>query len=606
MNEQDIYQYVQSEETKFESDEIRVGENWFWNMRRHVQMLFHLKNGQFFTGSNDWMRAFKNIMEPILELSAWTEDIEVKDVVFFIEGDDDRALSFLIKKYHDEVYVREHDLDKLFDEITESDLLYGGVLVQKGAKRPELIQLNRVAFCDQTQMLGGPMAVKLNLSPSQLKDKEKNGWGKTENGATMSIEDLCYLASYEKDAPGVVSNKQNQTPGKTIEVYILRGDMPESYLKDDGDEEKFVSQLQIIALYTDDKNNKQGVTLYRKEEEDGFKFFSSTEIEGRALGKGVGEKLIHPQIWTNWTIIHKNSLLEDGSKVPLVTDDPNFTNKNKIIDMESLEVTTIEDGKKIMQIPTAAVANIQLFERAIDEWYQHGQFVGQAFDSLMGKEESAGTTFRGQERLVAQGRGPHDKRRGQRAKYLELIYRWGIIPDIIKEINKGKKFLAALSAEEMKWVVDQLATNDVNKRIKELVLQGKLVTTEEQVIFTQTFKQDFFKKGTKHLLEVLKGELDDVADKIGLNIAGKQKNLSGMSDRILSIIEVSMANPQFRANLEANGMMSAFNDLLEYGGLSPADFSTVVNTQPQLSPMQQGQLQAPQMAQMTQENGRVA
>lgn len=601
MQDQDIYTYVRSEETKFETEEVSVGENWYWNMRRHIQMLFHLKNGMFFTGANDWMRAFKNIMEPILELSAWTEDLEVKDVTFFIEGDDDRALSFLVKKYHDEVYVREHDLDKLFDEITESDLLYGGVVVQKGAKRPEVIQLNRVAFCDQTQMLGGPIALKMNFSPSQLKAMEKYGWGKTSNGATMSLEDLCYLASYEKDAPGVVANKQNQIPGKTIEIYVIRGDMPESYLKEDGDEETFVSQLQIIALYTDDENNKQGVTLYRKEEEDGIKFFSSTEVEGRALGRGVGEKLIHPQIWTNWTIIHKNSLLEAGSKVPLVTDDPSYTNKNKIIDMENLEVTTIEEGKSIHQIPTAAVANVQLFERAINEWYQHGQFVGQAFDSLMGKEESAGTTFRGQNQLVQQGRGPHDRRRGQRAKFIEEIYRDWIIPNIVKEINKGHKFLATLSAEEMKWVADQMATVAVKKDVKEMIMSGKIVTNEEQEMMTQMFKQDFFKKGAKHLHEVLKGELDNVADRIGLNIAGKQKNLTGLSDRILSILEVAMQNPQFRTNLEANGMMGAFNDLLEYSGLSPADFSTVVNTQPVLSPVQQGQLQAPKMMQ---ENGR--
>lgn len=602
---QDIYQFVETQSNAFETDEIKVGENFWFNFRKHVQLIFHLKNGMFFTGANDWMRAFREVMNPIIELANWTEDIEVKDTTFFIEGDEDRALSFVINKYHDEVYTRENDLDKMYDEITESDNTYGGVLVQKGAKRPEIIQLNRIDFCDQTQILGGPLALSMNFSPSELRQKEKYGWGKEQNGATMSLEDLCYLASYDKDTPGTMASNKNQVPGKTIKVSIVRGDMPESWLKDDGDEEKFVAQIQVIALYTDEKDNKKGVTLYRKEDKEGFKFFSSNEVEGRALGRGVGEKMIHPQIWTNWKIIHKNSLLEAASKVPLVTDDPSYTNKNKVIDMENLEVTTIEEGKKIGPIPTAMVANIQMFERAIQDEFQGAQFIGQAYDSLMGKEESSGTTFRGQERLVQQGRGSHDKRRGQRAKFIEELYRDWIIPDMVKQMNKGKKFWATLSLEELNWVADQLAVKQTNEKIKEMVLSGKLVTKEEQDAYTQLFRTDLLKKGNKHLVEVLKGELEGIEDRIGINISGKQRNLAGISDRILSIIQFAMANPQFRANLEANGMMGAFNDILEYGGLSPADFATVVNTQPVLSPIQQPQIQAPQLqGQMMQQNAR--
>ena len=611
MNNQDIFSYIKAEQNKYETQEIRVGENWFWSMRNHIQLIFHLKNGVFFTGQNDWMRAFKNIMEGIIELANWTEDIEVKDITFFIEGDDDRALSFLVKKYHDEVYVREHDIDKMIDDITESDNDYGGVLVQKGLKRPEVIKLTRVAFCDQTKFDGGPLGFKHNFDPSSLRSMSKYGWGDRKNGATITINELITLADEKKDANGSLNEKENLTTGKTVEVYIVRGDLPESYLKDDGDPEKSVRQLQIVAFYTDKDSRKLGVTLYRKEEseEDGLIFFSSSEVDGRALGRGVGEKLIHPQIWTNWTAIHKNSLLEAASKVPLVTDDENFTNKNKIIDMESLEVTTIADGKEIKRIETAAVNNISVFNDNDAGWYQHAQFIGQAFDSLMGKEESAGTTFRGQERLVQQGRGPHDRRRGQRAKFIELIYRSWIIPDIIKEISKGKKFLATLSLDELKWVAERMATKAVNERVKDIVLNhggmlnGRMMTTEDQMMMTEVFKQSVFKKGNKQLHEIVKGELEEAEGRLGLSIAGKQKNLAGLSDKILSIVEVAMTNPQFRASLEANGMTKNFNDLLEYSGLSPADFSTVANTQPVLSPMQQPQLKAPKMMQ---ENGRTA
>ena len=122
MNDPSIFSYIKTEEARFETEEVKIGDNWNWNFRTHVQLIFHLKNGIFFTGSNDYTtitRAFKNIMDPILNLSYWSEDIELKDVVFYIENRTGRILSFLIKKYHDEVYVKEHDLDTMFDEITE-------------------------------------------------------------------------------------------------------------------------------------------------------------------------------------------------------------------------------------------------------------------------------------------------------------------------------------------------------------------------------------------------------------------------------------------------------------------------------------------------------
>ena len=125
-----IYEWVKTEESAFLTDKVKVGDNWEWSFHDHVQLLFHLKNGVFFTGLNDYLRSFKNIMEPLLNLAYWTEDLEVKDVVFYIENEVGRAVSFLVKKFHDEIYVKEHNLDTLLAEITGSGLEDGGVLEQ--------------------------------------------------------------------------------------------------------------------------------------------------------------------------------------------------------------------------------------------------------------------------------------------------------------------------------------------------------------------------------------------------------------------------------------------------------------------------------------------
>ena len=595
METKDIYSYIKTEENRFLTEYVQVGDNWQWNFREHVQLLFHLKNSVFFTGSNEWktmLRAFKNIMEPILNLSYWAEDIEVKDVVFFIENARGRVLSFFFKKYHDEKYIKEHDLDTLFDEITESDVDYGGVLVQRSRfPRPEVLPLNTIAFCDQTDMLGAPLAFKLNMAPSALKKMSKRGWGEESNGATTTIDELITLATSQKAPDGTVQTKKNESTGKNVEIYVLFGDLPERYLYSESDSDEYCSQVQIVAFYKNEKNEKKGVTLYRKREEDSYLLFhTSKKVHGRALGRGVGESVLHPQIWTNFLEIHKMQLLEAASKIPLYTDDQSYANRNKIQDMENLEITVVEDGKQIRQVPTAAVANIQLYENSINGFFEHAQLVGSAFDPLLGKEQVSGTTFRGQERTVAQGRGLHDRRRGQRAKFIELIYRTWIIPDIKREILQGKEFLATLTSEEMQWVTEQLAENYANDQQFEDIFNAK-VPLDRELLKTE-FKEKLAKQGSKMLLKILKAEFKDIEVNIGINVASKQKDLVGLTDKILSIFQFVFQNPAaFQQAMQMPALSRAFQDILEYSGINSTDFTslmaqTAMQPQPILAPQQ--------------------
>lgn len=582
---QNIFDYIKSQENYYETQEITLADNWQWNMRDHIQLITHLKNGVFYTGDNDYLRAFKNIMEPILELAYWTEDLEVKDVTFFIESNNGKVLSFLVKKYHDEVYVKEHNLDTLFDEITESDIDYGGVLVQRTGECAEVIPLQSIAFCDQTNMDGGAKGFKYNFTPSQLRNMKEYGWGEEKNGASMTLNELCLIVDNQKEIAGS-KGKKDETTSKTIEVYIVRGDLPESYLKDDGDPEKTVKQVQIVAFYTDKDNNKQGVYLYRKEEvEDALKFFTSKKVYNRALGRGIGERLIQPQIWTNFLEIHKHQMLENGAKNILYTDDESYTDKNKIQEMENNEVTTVSEGKRIAQIPTINTANIQLYTNEINQWYQYSQNAGSAQDPLLGKEASSGTTFRGQERLVAQGKGSHDKRRGQRAKFIEELYRDWFIDDIKKEILKGKKFLATLTSDELSWVAESIATNKSNKKIIDTLLNtpiGKLTQEKIETLkqLPTLLKNEAMSGGNQFLIEILKKDFEDVNIKMGINIAGKQKNLVELSDKLLSIFQFIFANPQgFQQAMQNPALSKAFENILEFGGMSIGDFSSLIHKQ---------------------------
>src|SRR3990167_7457434 len=318
-----IFDYITNQKSDYETSEIKVLDNDDWNMASHIQTSLAFKRGKFIGASNDLKTKppFKNIVLPILRLRYRAEDIDVKDIVFYIEDPEKHHLSFLVKKYWENVWIIENDFDAFIDKSKEEKIDLGGCLIKKGVGAvPEVIPLQSIAFCDQTDILGGPIGLKFNFSPGKLKSKAKQGWGDKKNGADVTIDDLIRLASTDKEASTLHEGNKNQLPGKNIEVYIVRGELPSAYLSGN-DMDTLINQVQIVAFYRDE-NGKKGVTLYKsKEMEEIYKFFNAEEIYNRALEFGGVEELFDAQIWSNFAEIAKKDMLKAASKIiPWTTD----------------------------------------------------------------------------------------------------------------------------------------------------------------------------------------------------------------------------------------------------------------------------------------------
>src|SRR3990167_10439570 len=192
----DIFSYIQEQETNYKRP-IPLNEIWRWSMSDHVKTSFLYDNSQLLTGKDDF-KPVKNITRPILNLQHRTEDIELKDVQIYVDDSDKYHLSFLVKKYHDDVFVKENDLDTFFDELNVSRIDYGGGLSKQLNKpAPEVVPLQSIVFCDQTDILSGPIGIKHFYSPDQLMEMEKVGWGDKANGAEITLDELITLSREE-------------------------------------------------------------------------------------------------------------------------------------------------------------------------------------------------------------------------------------------------------------------------------------------------------------------------------------------------------------------------------------------------------------------------
>ena len=584
-----IYDWIKQQEVLYEQD-IEVIQNWSWNMKDHIRTSMLFKHGKFKTANNvlESKNPNKNIVYPILNLRYRAEDIDVKDVTLYVNDDKKYHLSFLVKKYHDEIYAKEHKLDTLFDEMKEEKIDFGGTIARKSKNGVVYEPLESIAFCDPTDIRAGPIGFKLFFSPDELYEMEKQGWGDEKNGATMTIEDLITVAE-ESKTPDTNTGIKMQTPGKYIEAYRVHGSLPIQYLDEEiKKNERYVRQLHIVAFYKNKEGKDAGVTLYKKREfENPFKVhLSGKKIRNRALAYGGVEELFDTQIWTNYSEIRKKDMLDAASKVILQTTDEAYANRNKIKDMENLEITVTKENTSVSQIPTGS-PNIQLFNEWIQEWGLQGRMIGGATEALLGVQPSAGTPFKSLQLQAVESHGLHDYRRGKYAIFLEEIYKDWILADIAKELTGGKKFLATLSSDEMQYISDLVVRNAWEKHKREKVLNGESIFRDEEGSFKQNVQEGFMRNGNKRFIEILKDELKDVPLRVQVNIGGKQKELALMVDKLVNVFRQMLAtyNPETKtfAIFDDPRMSKIFSKIIEYSGLNPVDFASTMFVPPQLA-----------------------
>lgn len=568
-----IYEYCTTEKTAFQTRGVSVAGNWEWKMYDHINYSLLMKNSQFpMTQTVMGERPMKNIIRPILNVAYRSEGFDVKDIEPFVNDEENYYLSLLVRKFHNK-WARKNDLDTFIDELVENYIDYGGVLVKNvNSVRPEVVAWQSIAFCDQTDIISGTIAIKHQYSIDQLVTTAQDlGWD-------MDVVNTAVEEARDSKKNDQSLGNEPKVPDKHIEVFELHGTFPQTWLAKDGeqyqsyneklDSTKYSKQIHLIT-YTKSK----GLCLFKGLEKASiFKFLARDKVYGRALGFGGIEELFESQIWTNNNMIHMQKMLAQASKIIYQSADAAYTTKNNTRNADNGDVFIHEDGKPATLLNNQAL-NLPLFERAVADWEVHARTTGSAQDAQLGNDPVSGTPFALQNLVIQTGQSLHKYRQGKIATFLGEIYRDWILQYLVDEMNKGDKWIDEFSLDEMKELSENVMNNAFNDYIKKSILSGVAVNPSQLDQQKQQFIQDF-NKSNKKFLEIFKGEIDDILVEVEVNIAGKQKDLSGMTNKLTEIFKTIFANPQgFIQTMQIPGAVKAFNDMLESSGLKQYDFS---------------------------------
>ena len=239
------------------------------------------------------------------------------------------------------------------------------------------------------------------------------------------------------------------------------------------------------------------------------------------------------------------------------------------------------------------------FDNFVNKWEQVARTIGSASDPALGLNPTSGTPLGTTEIVTQQGIGIHEYRQGKIATFWAGVYRDWVLPHLAKEINKGGKWLDELTLAELQDVSEKMMTKQVNNRIKEMVLDGKIPTQEEIDMFKSVFKEEFMKGGDKRFLEIVKGEFSTLSMDVEISIAGKSKNLAEVTSKLNSVFRTLLTPGVIQAVQQNKGLSDLLNQIFENSGFSPVNFGSFTG-QPMLgavaSPMQPVASAPPELA----------
>lgn len=568
-----VYDYIITESTNWKTTRVPLTGSKDWNMSEHIERCMNVSNGWFHKGANDGLRPYDDIVTPIIDVAFRTEGFDVKDIVPYVDSIKDSYKSFIIKKYHPQ-WAREHEIDSFIDEVVESSIIYDLVLVKNvNDVRPEVVPLQEISFCDQTDILSGPICLKHQYSISDLL-QYKGKWYDNK------IDEVIVMSKASKEVSSA-NDKEAKTPGKYIEVYELHGMFPETWLKPDGDTDKYENQMHIVSFYKDSNGDKNGITLYKGKDKKITDVFKALKIDkvrsfGRSCGRSIVERLFEPQVWTNYSGIRIKEMLDTTAMILAQTSSTDIQNQ-KLTGLKGLTILKTEDGKPINRVDTYTGNNLSEFTNDKDRHAMSARILGSASEPSLGKAPTSGTPFATVDAIIQQGEGIHDYRRGKIATFFaDVLYKDWILGYLIKDINSSIEFSEELSLDEINEIAEILATNRAEDKVNDIIYKtGRPVTKEERDLMIQAFKEEEKKRGGRGFFKTLKDELKDVPVKVKVNVAGKQRYMAQNADKISKLIGNILANPQAFAMIP--GLGSAYNQLLEESGMNPIDFSHIIS-----------------------------
>ncbi len=571
---QNIFAQTRQEVYDFINNDIKIVDGYSFNQYQTIKKCHLYYNSRFVTGdldSNGRKKIFLNVVKAPCKVSSRFLNFDTKNIRLISNTRNSEMATFLLE-YELKNWMKKNKVAITLNKIAELSPKYGSSVIKKTKKGADIVDLRRLVLDPTVDTITNSRFVILehNLTPSQLREKQKNGWENVEE----VISKFYVNTAPEPYIQDGTLNQVNSTP--VIKIYERYGEVPKSWL--DGSEpkenEEMVRALFIVAgvnnygLGEDGKTvtREDGVVLFRSKwfGDWPFRDFHYDKTEGRWLGIGVIEDLFQIQERTNELANEKRDSMTISNKHIFQTQDKTIV-KNIIRDLSNGAV--IMAGSNGGLVPLAnEERNLAAFNSEEMRYANQAKEITFSYDVIRGEQLPTSTPATNAVIQDRNTKSVYGVKRENLANMLRFFFTELVIPQAIKDLTPEHILHFIGSNEELFRIDSALIKEIVNRKALDLLLDG--IPVDEMAI--EQIKTDVSNQlkeaGTDRFITIKDSFYKNADFTFDINIDNEQEDSQLLTNNLFSVFTALASNPTI---LQDPVIKALFYEYAERAGVSP-------------------------------------
>ena len=571
---QNIFAQIRQEVYDFVNNDIKIVDGYSFNQYQTIKKCHLYYNSRFVTGdldSNGRKKIFLNIVKAPCKVSSRFLNFDTKNIRLISNTKNSEMATFLLE-HELKNWMKKNKVAITLNSLAELSPKYGSSVIKKTKKGADIVDLRRLVLDPTVDTITNSRFVILehNLTPSQLREKQKNGWENVEE----VISKFYVNTAPEPYIQDGTLNQVNSTP--VIKIYERYGEVPKSWL--DGSEpkenEEMVRALFIVAgvnnygLGEDGKTvtREDGVVLFRSKwfGDWPFRDFHYDKTEGRWLGIGVIEDLFQIQERTNELANEKRDSMTISNKHIFQTQDKTIV-KNLIRDLSNGAV--IMAGSNGGLVPLAnEERNLAAFNSEEMRYANQAKEITFSYDAIRGEQLPASTPATNAVIQDRNTKSVYSVKRENLANMLRFFFTELVIPQAIKDLTPEHILHFIGSNEELFKIDSALVKEIVNRKALDLLLDG--IPVDEMAI--EQIKTDVSNQlkeaGTDRFITIKDSFYKNADFTFDINIDNEQEDSQLLTNNLFSVFTALASNPTI---LQDPVIKALFYEYAERAGVSP-------------------------------------
>ena len=445
------------------------------SMREEIDTSEAYINSKHISGSTDHLgreKPFFNIV--VGHRNIWYRATEIDFKRFFIRAlkKAHEVLSFLAT-IHLQTWIKKSGFYAFLNDWGLSLATHGSTVLKfvekDGELKSKVIDWNTL-LCDPVDFDGNIKAEKLWFTPAQLLQ---------QNYDEELTQKLLESTTTRKNMDG----QQKDNKSDYILVYEVHGEMPETYLKEGGDEKKYVQQMHVISIVEkkDDKGNKytEAHSLYSgKESKNPYMITHLIKKDGITYTGGAVKNLFDAQWMTNDTHKKIKDQLDLASKILFQTSDGNFAGQNAMSNLENGDILIYTPNNPLTMLNNKP--DIVAMQSNKADWQNIAMQINGINEAMVNAPKS-GTAWRQTQAVLQESHDLFNLMMKNKKIYLKMMFQEYILPFLKKKMDTSEEISDTLESWQIKEIDSRYVPNEairmVNRKKKDAILSGELYDT---------------------------------------------------------------------------------------------------------------------------------